>query len=64
MNAYPLPVFEHLMLAASAEIAREAAADAAFSCPFCDKTGDAIFACCGIVAEEPPGPECCESDSL
>ena len=63
MNAPLAPAFARLLLAASAEIAREAAADAAFSCPLCDKTGAAIIACCGIVAEEPPALESCESDS-
>ena len=57
------PAFARLLLAASAEIAREAAADAAFSCPFCDKTGAAVIACCGIVSEEPPRLGSREADS-
>ena len=63
MHAPLAPAFARLLLAASAEIAREASADAAFSCPFCDKVGAAIVACCGIVPEERPIPGSCESDS-
>jgi hypothetical protein len=63
MNVPLAPAFARLLLAASAEIAREAAADPAFSCPFCDKTGTAAIACCGIVSEEPSGLGSRESDS-
>jgi hypothetical protein len=53
-NAALTAAFDRLLLEASGEIAREAAADASFCCPFCDRTGVAIIACCGMVETKPP----------